>query len=330
MKVMKRLHKNLIGLMITIIIVISLLYIYGRIGLSPESILQTTLLALTPLLLAALGETINEKGGLTNIGLEGILLTTAVLGVFFAEVTRNGWIGLVLGALLGGFIGLLFGLISVYGKADQIVVGIGLNLFALGFVQFFMMAEWAMPGIRIPPKDVIIPPSNLFGFRISLITIIAILLAPLIHYVLNKTKFGLWLRAAGESPESLDASGVSVEKIRIIGASLGGFLTGLGGAFMSLAWFGGVVKEISAGRGFIALAIMVASGLRPIYALLFSFIFGFAEATAIAISLTPGVKEIIPYHLILMTPYIVTLLTVTVLIGKVKFPKSLGIPYRRE
>jgi len=307
-----------------------LLYIYGDVGLSPKSVVQTTLLAMTPLLLAALGETVNEKGGLVNIGLEGILLLTSVMGVYFAEATHSGYAGLILGAALGGLVGLIFGLVSVYGKADQIVVGIGLNLFALGFVQFFMMAEWAMPGIRIPPKEVIIPPSAAFGFRFSPITILAILLAPSIHYVVNRTKFGLWLRAAGESPESLDAAGISVERIRIAGATIGGFLTGLGGAFMSLAWFGGVVKEISAGRGFIALAIMVASGLRPLYALLFSFLFGFAEATAVAVSLTPGVKEVVPYHLVLMLPYIVTLLTVSVFAARARFPKALGIPYRRE
>lgn len=322
--------RTYLGLGATLASIAVLLYVYQQIGLSPKSILQTSLLALTPLLLASLGETINEKGGLVNIGLEGILLITAVLGVFFAEETNSGWLGLVLGALLGGFIGLIFGAISVYGKADQVVVGIGLNLFALGFVQFFMMAEWAMPGIRIPPKEVIIPPTTLMGLRISIITVIAIALAPLTHYLINNTKFGLWLRAAGEAPESLDSAGISVERIRIMGATLGGLLTGLGGAFMSLAWFGGVVKEISAGRGFIALAIMVASGLRPLYALLFSFIFGFAEASAIAISLTPGVKEIVPYHIILMIPYIVTLITVTLLVGRARFPKALGTPYRRE
>jgi simple sugar transport system permease protein len=327
---MKPWIRRFTGVIGTIISVAFLLYIYEKIGLSPKSILQTTFLALTPLLLAALGETINEKGGLVNIGLEGILLMTAVLGVYFAEITHSGWYGLILGALLGGFIGFIFGVISVYGKADQIVVGIGLNLFALGFVQFFMMAVWAMPGIRIPPKEVIIPPTTISGFRISLITIVSIMLAPIIHYLINKTKFGLWLRAAGEAPESLDAAGVSVEKIRITGATIGGLLTGLGGAYMSLAWFGGVVKEITAGRGFIALAIMVASGLRPLYALLFSFIFGFAEATAIAISLTPGVKEVVPYHLILMIPYIVTLATVSIFMGRARFPKALGIPYRRE
>lgn len=322
--------KKLLEILGVLIGITVILYLYGKIGLSPKSILQTTLLAMTPLLLAALGETINEKGGLVNIGLEGILLMTAVLGVYFAEVTHSGLYGLILGALLGGFIGLIFGVVSVYGKADQIVVGIGLNLFSLGFVQFFMMAIWAMPGIRIPPKEVIIPPTTIAGFRISLITIVAILLAFIVHYLINKTKFGLWLKAAGEAPESLDAAGISVEKIRITGATLGGLLTGLGGAFMSLAWFGGVVKEISAGRGFIALAIMVASGLRPLYALLFSFIFGFAEATAIAISITPGVKEVIPYHVILMIPYIVTLLTVSIFMGRVRFPKALGLPYRRE
>lgn len=305
-------------------------FLYRLVGIPPMSVLQSSLLAMTPLLLAALGETIDEKAGVVNIGLEGILLMTAVFGVFFAEATGSGWAGLLLGAAMGGLVGLIFGLLSVYGKADQIVAGIGLNLFAYGFIQFFMMAEWGMPGIRIPPKEVIIKPLSISGFRFSHITLVAIALAFAVYMLLNKTRLGLWIRAAGEAPEALDAAGLSVERTRLLAATVCGFLTGLGGAFMSLSWFGGVVKEVSAGRGFIALAIMVASGLNPLYALLFSFLFGFVEASAIAVSVTPGVKEVIPYHIVLTAPYIATLVVVAFFMKRMRFPRALGVPYRRE
>ncbi len=299
-------------------------------GFRVSSILEASLLAMTPLALAAMGESMNEKGGLVNIGLEGIFLITAAAGVYVAEVFNNGWMGLLAGLVIGGLIGLIFGVLSVYGKADQIILGIGINIFAIGFVPFFMMAEWAFPGIHIPPKEVLVKPIYLPYIRVSHITILAIILAIVLHYILHHTPFGLRLKAAGEMPEALDVSGVSVERIRIIGAVISGALTGLGGAFMPLAWFGGIVKEISAGRGFIALAVLVSAGLEPVLALGFAFLFGFAEGLATSIAVTPGVKEVIPYHLVLMIPYIVTLIVVTIFIGRASFPKAIGQPYRRE
>ncbi len=307
-----------------------ILAILWRLGFKPQSILEASLLAMTPLALAAMGESINEKGGLVNIGLEGIFLISAAIGVYAAEVFGNGWIGLLFGMLVGGIIGLIFGVLSVYGKADQIIVGIGINIFAIGFVPFFMMAEWAFPGIHIPPKEVLIEPIYTPFIRVSHVTIIAIVVAITLHYMLHHTPLGLRIKAAGEAPEALDASGVSVARIRILGAVISGALTGLGGAFMPLAWFGGIVKEISAGRGFIALAVLVSAGLEPILSLAFAFLFGFAEGLAYSVAVTPGIKEVVPYHLVLMIPYIVTLAVVTIFIGRASFPKEIGKPYRRE
>ena len=301
-----------------------------RFGLSPTSILEASLLAMTPLALAAMGESINERAGLVNIGLEGIFLITAALGVWFAEVTGNGWMGLLAGTVIGGLIGLIFGILSVYGKADQIILGIGINMFAIGFVPFFMMAEWAFPGIHIPPREVLITPIYTPFIKISHITIITIVLAFALHYLLHKTPLGLRIKAAGEMPEALDVAGVSVEKTRILGAVISGALTGLGGAFMPLAWFGGIVKEISAGRGFIALAVLVSAGLEPLLALGFAFLFGFAEGLAFSVAVDPYIKDVVPYHLVLMIPYIITLVTVAIFVGKARFPKAIGQPYRRE
>jgi len=300
------------------------------VGLNPLSILEASLLAMTPLALAAMGESINQKAGLVNIGLEGIFLITAAMGVYGAEMFHNGYAGLVFGTLIGALIGLFFGLLSVYGKADQVVAGIGINIFAVGFVPYFIMAVWAFPGIHIPPKEVLVTPIYTPFLRVSSVTLLAIGLAIALHFILHHTPLGLRIKAAGEMPEALDVAGVRLDYIRLLGAVISGALTGLGGAFMPLAWFGGIVKEISAGRGFIALAVLVSAGLEPLLALGFAFLFGFAEGLAYSVAVTPGIKELVPYHLILLIPYITTLVVVTIFIGKRRFPKALGKPYTRE
>lgn len=299
-------------------------------GLSPAALVNAALFAMTPLALAAIGEAVNEKAGIVNIGIDGILLLAAAIGVYGAEIAGNGYIGLLFGLGIGALVGFIHGVISVYLKADQIIAGMGINLFAYGFVPYMLMAVWAFPGIHIPPREVLVPVYIVADFRISDITIIAILLAIIWHTILYKTPLGLRIRAAGEAPEALDVAGVRIDLLRIAMSTFGGALAGLGGAFMSLVWFGGIVKEISAGRGFIALACVVASGLEPLLALGFAFLFGFTEGLAYTIAVTPGVKEVVPYHLVLMIPYIVTLIVVTIFIGKRRFPKAIGVPYSRE
>lgn len=325
---------KLLRLAITSVILFVLLALLHYAGLTPVSLMESALLAMTPLALAAVGEAMNQKGGITNIGIDGILLVTATVAVFGAEEAGNGYAGLLLGLGVGGLLGLIHGLLSTYGKANQIVAGIGLNIFAYGFVPYFLMAAWGFPGIRVPPKEVLVPSRTIVlggvSFRISEITVFAVALGIIFHVVLYKTSLGLRVRACGENPEAVDVAGVSVYRLRIALSTVGGALAGLGGAFMSLAWFGGVVKEISAGRGFIALACVVAGGLEPLLASGFSFLFGFSEALAYSVAITPGVKEVVPYHLVLAVPYIVTLVVVTVFIGKRRFPKALGQPYIKE
>lgn len=333
-------------LIIIIIAFTTFLYFLSKVGLSPTALIEAGLLAMTPLALAAIGESINQKAGVVNIGLEGIFLITALAGVYGAELALEamqtpawkpivsfftpGVLGLLFGILIGGVIGFLFGLISVYGRANQIIVGIGINIFAYGFIQYLLFTIWAFPGIHLPPPEVFVPPIRTPLLNISGVTIAAIIIAVIAHLILRYTSLGLIIKAAGETPEALDVAGVRVDYVRIAGATFGGALTGLGGAFMSLAWFGGIVKEISAGRGFIALACVVSSGLEPLLALVFAFIFGFAEGLSYSISITPGVKEVVPYHLVHMIPYITTLAIVAIFIGKRRFPRAIATPYTRE
>ncbi len=300
------------------------------VGLHPLPVIDAALFAMTPLALTAIGEVLNERAGTVNVGIDGILLLSAAVGVYGAEVFNNGYMGLLTGLALGALVGLIHGIISVYLRADQVIAGMGVNLFAYGFVPYMLMAVWRFPGIHIPPPNVLVPTPSIGSFRISEVTIIAIILAFAAHFIIYKTPLGLRIRAAGEAPEALDVAGIRVDMVRLIFCTIGGALAGLGGAFMSLAWFGGIVKEISAGRGFIALACVVASGLEPLLALGFAFLFGFTESLAYTIAVTPGVKEVVPYHLVLMIPYIVTLIVVTLFIGRKRFPRALGVPYVKE
>jgi len=299
-------------------------------GLQPISLLEAGLLAMTPLALAAVGECINEKAGVVNIGLEGILLISAVMGVWTAETFQSGTVGLIGGAVTGAIIGLFLGALSVYGKADQIIAGIGLNVFALGFVPFLLVNLWAFPGIHLFPADLGVPRIITPLGQISPVTIGAIVLAILAHLLLHRTVLGFRITAIGEKPEAADVGGVRVDLLRVFTSTLGGALAGIGGAFLPLGWFGGVTDEISAGRGFIALACVVFAGLEPMLALAAALLFGFTEGFSFAVAVTPGVKERIPFYFVSMLPYVTTLVVVALVIGRRRFPSTVGRPYARE
>jgi simple sugar transport system permease protein len=311
-----------------------IMYVISLAGFGVIGLIETGLLAMTPLALAAVGECLNEQAGTINVGMEGIFLITAVLGVYWAEIFGSGLDGLLLGALTGAVIGLMFGLVCVYGKANQVIAGMGLNLFALGLGPYLLMSIWAFPGIHVFRHELMFPSMQfLIGevyFSISPVTIAAIVIAVLAYLLLHRTLLGIRIRGAGENPIAVDVAGVGVAHIRLLMCIIGGALAGLGGAFMPLAWFGGVVKEISAGRGFIALAAVVFAGLDPLLALVASFIFGFSEGVAFSFVVSPGVKEIVPFYFVQMVPYAVTLLVLVAAIGGKKFPRALGKPYVRE
>lgn len=330
MKPARRLQWFLIAIVITLI----LMYIISLAGFGIPGLIETGLLAMTPLALAAVGECLNEQAGTINVGMEGIFLITAVLGVYWAEIFESGLYGLLLGSATGAVIGLVFGLVCIYGKANQVIAGMGLNIFALGLGPYLLMAIWAFPGIHVFRHELMFLPQqfNIWGasFGVNAVTIAAIIITLLAHLLLHRTLLGVRIRAAGENPIAVDVAGVSVGHVRLLMCVVGAALAGLGGAFMPLAWFGGVVKEISAGRGYIALAAVVFAGLDPLLALAAAFIFGFSEGVAFTVVVTPGVKEIVPFYFVQMAPYVVTLLILVVALGGKKFPRALGKPYVRE
>ena len=285
--------------------------------------------AMVPITLAAIGETIEESAGLFNIGLEGMLLISALTGALGAEYTGSAIGGLLVGLSTGALLGLVFGVINTYWKGDQLITGVGINLLALGFVAF-MLVNLGAPGFHTVPRDVQIKLIPLGVGALSPLVLVTVAMAFVVYWLLHRTQLGIRIKAVGENPAAADVAGISVNAVRLGTAIAAGALVGLAGAYLSVDWFGAVTKEVSAGRGFIALATVVFSGLNPLLALLGGFIFGFVDGFATWVATYPKIKEIIPWQFVAMAPYIVTLLVVAGAIGRVRFPKALGTPYLRE
>ena len=292
-------------------------------------ILFISLHAMVPITLAAIGETIEESAGLFNIGLEGMLLISALTGALGAEYTGSAVGGLLVGLSTGALLGLVFGVINTYWKGDQLITGVGINLLALGFVAF-MLVNLGAPGFHTVPRDVQIKLIPLGVGALSPLVLVTVAMAFVVYWLLDRTQLGIRIKAVGENPAAADVAGISVNAVRLGTAIAAGALVGLAGAYLSVDWFGAVTKEVSAGRGFIALATVVFSGLNPLLALVGGFIFGFFDGVATWVATYPKIKEIIPWQFVAMAPYIVTLLVVAGVIGRVRFPKALGTPYFRE
>jgi len=290
------------------------------------SLLRISLHAMVPLALTAAGEIVGETAGLFNIGLEGILLLSAFGGALAAEFGGAG-VGLLVGMGIGGAVSLVFAVINTYWKGTQMVTGIGINLFAMGFVAFGLI-QLGAPGFHDVPRAVELTKLRTPMGQMSPMILVALIVPVVIYWFLKRTRAGLMLKAAGEMPEAADVAGININRIRLLAAVFGGVLAGLGGAYMSVAWLGLVTKDLSAGRGFISLACVVFSGLNPLLALLGAFIFGFFQALAEWVKTLPS--KPIPGEFVSMLPYIITLLVVSGAIGRVRFPKSLGVPYKRE
>jgi simple sugar transport system permease protein len=291
-------------------------------------ILLGSLHAMVPITLTASGEVIGESAGLFNIGLEGIILVSAMTGALGAEAGGPA-VGLMVGLGTGFVIGLIFGGVCTYFKGVQLVAGVGINLFAAGLVAFWLI-HLGVPGHHaVAAEHQLVNIATPFG-DFSPMILVAVALPVFLYVLLFRTKLGLKIRAVGENPQAADVAGIKIHLLRLLATAAGASLAGLAGAYISIDWLGSVTKEISAGRGFIALATVVFSGLNPLLVLLGGFIFGFFDNLAVWVATMPVVKKFIPWQFIAMAPYAVTLLVVAGVIGRAKFPAAIGIPYQRE
>lgn len=298
------------------------------------ALIWSTIRLATPLVLAALGGMFSERAGIINIALEGMMLAGAFTAAAVTYAAGNPFVGLAAGVAAGMLIAGIHAIASIRYKADQVVTGTAINILMLGLPAFlsgaFFLSSGSTPQI---PKDQLIPWTPI---------VIAIVLVPLSWYVLYKTPFGLRLRSVGENPEAADAAGVNVSRIQYCGVLLSGALAGIGGAYLSIGQSSLFTRNMTSGRGFIALAALIFGKWRPVQTLLACLLFGFTEAVSIqmqgAIKLpaffatllrqTPG--DDIPIQFIQMVPYLLTIIVLAGFIGSSRPPRALGIPYQKE
>ncbi len=281
-------------------------------------LLTQTIHAAVPILLAAVGEILTERSGVVNIGLEGLMLIGAFVGVLVGDVAGSGLIGVAAAWAVGLLLGLLHGAIAVYIRGDQLVAGVAMNLFGAGLVAYGIQAVWHVAGYRQTPSWALVD--------INAMTVLAFAVAGAMWYILSRTRLGVAIRASGEDPEAAYSVGIDVFKIRLFSTAVGASLASLGGAYLSLAYLSVVTKDISAGRGFIALADVVFANWNPLLAIAGALVFGFFDALSYWLQIF-GVAR---YEVTRMLPYIATLLVVAGVIGRAKPPRALGKPFRKE
>jgi len=278
----------------------------------------------TPLILAAMGGMFSERAGVINIALEGMMLAGAFTAAAVTHAVGNPFVGLVAGMAAGALVALIHAVACISYKADQVVTGTAINILMIGMPAFlsgaFFLSSGSTPQI---PREQLIPWTPI---------VIAFALVPIAWYVLYKTPFGLRLRSVGENPEAADAAGVSVARMKYAGVLLSGALAGIGGAYLSIGQSSLFTRNMTSGRGFIALAALIFGKWRPVQTLLACLLFGFTEAVSIqmqgVIKLPSG--EDIPVQFIQMVPYLLTIIVLAGFIGSSRPPQALGIPYQKE
>ena len=297
-------------------------------------LLASTVRNATPLIFAALGGMFSERSGVVNIGLEGLMLIAAFAGVVGAHASGSAWIGLGSGLAAGLLFALIHALMCITFEADQIISGTAINLLALGGTGFLMVVIFGGGGTSprvVGFKEVPIPLLSkipLIGpalFDQSLLVYLMYILIPLTYFAVFRTPFGLRLRATGEVPEAVDTAGVSVTRMRYYGVALSGLLAACGGVYLSMGILSAFTENMTAGRGFIALAALIFGRWNPIGAAGAALLFGFAQAITYQVS-----QEVIPIEFIQMLPYILTIVVLAGFGGRAIAPAAIGKPYRKE
>jgi general nucleoside transport system permease protein len=285
----------------------------------------------TPLIFAGLGGMFSERSGVINIALEGLMLMGAFTAAVATYELHNPYLGLLCGVVAGGALAFVYAVACIRFEADQVVAGMGINILMAGLPALISGSIYDSTG-STPQLDKAFQLPDLFGNRINVATIIVFILVPVCWYVMYRTPFGLRLRAVGENPEAADAAGVSVIKMRYTGVIISGLLAAAGGAYLSIGQSSLFTRNMTAGRGYIALAALILAKWRPLPVLLACLFFGFMEALTNQIQgvIKMPSGEDIPIQFIQMIPYVLTIIVLAGFIGLSRAPKALGIPYRKE
>ena len=308
-----------------------------------SALVAATLRYATPLTFAAIGGMFSERSGVVNIGLEGMMLMGAFFGAWGADVT-NSWVGgLLIGMAFGAGLAFVHAVFSIHLRADQIVSGTAVNFLALGITGYFFNDIYGNNGT---PDDLAgipdvrlaflghIPPHGLGSFlddsfgQLNLMVWLSLALIPLSYVVMFKTPVGLRIRSVGEHPRAADTVGISVYGIRYACVTLSGALAAMGGAFLSIGFVHSFAENMTAGRGFIALAALIFGRWRPFGAFGAALLFGFASAVAPRLELVSGWANYGTLFQIL--PYALTLIAVAGVIGRSIPPAAVGRPYAKQ
>jgi ABC-type uncharacterized transport system permease subunit len=313
------------------------------------STLDATIRLSTPLLLACLAGLYSERAGVFDIGLEGKMLAAAFGAAAVAAVTGNVWLGLLAGLGVSIATAALQGAAAITLKGNQLIAGVAINMLAAGLTTFLGI-QWFAQGGRTPQltadgrfQNLTLPFAGelaaipvigpIYADLISghnLLVYIAFIAVPVTWFVLYRTRFGLRLRAVGENPKAVDTAGISVTRLRYQAVLITGLLCGLAGAFFSIAQGSGFGNNMTAGKGFIALAALIFAKWKPVPAMFTCLLFGFLDALQIRLQNADILGVHIPVQAIQALPYVLTVVLLAGFIGKAVGPKAGGVPYTKE
>ena len=290
----------------------------------------------TPYLFASIGEMFGQRSGIYNLGVEGMMLMGAFAAFYATFTTGNPWLGLLAAIIVGGIMGLAMAVISVTFQAEQGISGIGVYLFGLGMSELLFQrllgTVETVSGFR--PVDIPVlsdlPIVGPIFFQQSIMVYLAYALVPSAWYILNRTTLGLKIRAVGENPAAADSLGVSVPRTRYITVTIGGMLAGVAGASLSIALLNVFQQNLTSGIGFIAVALVYFGGWRPYGVLFGALLFSMVNALQLWIQ---ALNIPIPFdasELLIMLPYLLTILVLMFSAGRVRKPSALGVAYERE
>ncbi len=311
--------------------------------------LDSTVRVSTPLILASLAGMFSERSGVVNIALEGKLLAAAFTGAAVAHVTGSAYLGLLAGMGISVLLALLHGFASITHNGDQVVSGMAINILSAG-LTVTLGRHWFHQGgqtpalsgaarfapIHLPGADAVadMPVIGLLYSELisghSILEYAVVLIVPLAWYILFKTRFGLRLRAVGESPSAVDTAGISVAGMRYSAMVICGILVGIGGVYLSVGQTAQFIPNMSAGKGYMALAALIFGKWRPFPAMSACLLFGFLDALAIRLQGVSIGNVVIPVQVIEALPYVLTVFLLAGFIGKSIAPKAVGVPYTKE
>jgi len=299
-------------------------------------LLQGALLLSVPLIFGAMAGVLSERSGVINIAIEGQLLAGAFMSGVIASLTQNNWLGLLIAPFAGAAISWLLAVFAIKYGIDQVVLGFVLNVLVIGLTNFLYkkllipyQSTWNAGGTFAPIEIPLLSKIPVIGpifFSQSIIVYLMYIVVIAIHIALFKSRWGLRTRSVGEHPTAAESVGIDVNKVRFRNVVIAGAVAGLGGAFFTLGAVGAFSKEMTAGKGFIALAALIFGRWSPMGAVAAALIFGFADNLQGLLTIT-GTP--IPSEFMLMAPYVATIIAVSGFVGKVRAPAADGIPYKR-